>query len=139
MARCSDRAGECGRDCGDPDVLGAGILNQCLKSWKSVRVAATAPILVEKEKPVPRAELLQSERRAFLSLSTDPVGDCEFRGRLSCDALGRGYTRKILIAAGCTPSLQPHDRARGTSVIAVELAGKAMISITTCNTGLPGG
>lgn len=50
-------------------------------------------MLVEKEKPVPRAELLQSERRAFLSLSIDPVGDFEFRGRLSCDALGHGYTR----------------------------------------------
>jgi hypothetical protein len=35
-------------------------------------------MLVEKEKPVPRAELLQSERRAFLSLSIDPVGDREF-------------------------------------------------------------
>jgi hypothetical protein len=32
-----------------------------LESWKSVRVAATAPMLVEKEKPVPRAELVQRE------------------------------------------------------------------------------
>jgi hypothetical protein len=45
----------------------------------------------------------------------------------------------ILIAAGGTPALRPHDRARGTSVIAVESAGKAMISITACNTSLPGG
>jgi hypothetical protein len=50
-------------------------------------------MLVEKEKPVPRAELLQGERRAFLSLSIDPVGDRELRGRLSSDALGHGYHR----------------------------------------------
>lgn len=56
-------------------------------------MAATAPMLVEKEKPVPRAELLQGERRAFLSLSVDPVGDREFRGRLSCDALIHGSIR----------------------------------------------
>jgi hypothetical protein len=79
---------ECGLDCGDPDILGTGILNQRLESWKSVRVAATAPVLVEKEEPVPHAEFLQGERRAFLSLSIDPVGDREFGSRLSCDALG---------------------------------------------------
>src|SRR5437763_433637 len=39
----------------------------------------------------------------------------------------------ILIAAGCTPSLRPHDRVRGTSGIAVESPGKAMISITPRN------
>jgi hypothetical protein len=47
-------------------------------------------MLVEKEEPVPRAELLQGERRAFLSLSINPIGDREFRGRLSSDALGLG-------------------------------------------------
>jgi hypothetical protein len=93
VARIDVGALECGLDCGDPDILGAGILNQRLESWKSVRVAATAPMLVEKEEPVPRAELLQGERRAFLSLSIDPIGDREFRGRLSSDALGHDYTR----------------------------------------------
>src|SRR5262245_21031053 len=39
----------------------------------------------------------------------------------------------FLIAVGCTPSLRPHDRARGISVTAVESAGKAMISITARN------
>jgi hypothetical protein len=48
---------------------------------------------VEKEKPVPRAELLQSERRAFVSLNIDPVGDRELGSMPSCDALGHGYTR----------------------------------------------
>jgi hypothetical protein len=91
-------------------------------------------MLVEKEKPVPGAELLQSERRAFLSLSIDPVGDREFGSRLSCMAV-----LAILIAAGCTPSLRPHDRARDTSVIAVESAGKAMISITARNVARPAG
>jgi len=84
---------ECGLDCGDPDILGAAILNQRPQSWKSVRVAAAAPMLVEKEKSVSRAELLQGEWRAFLSLSIDPVGDREFRGRSSCDALGHACTR----------------------------------------------
>jgi hypothetical protein len=56
---------ECRLDCADPDIRGAGILKQRLESWKSVRVAATAPMLVEKVKRVPRAELLQSERRSF--------------------------------------------------------------------------
>jgi hypothetical protein len=93
VARIDVGALECGLDCGGPDILGAGILNQRLESWKSVRVAATAPMLVEKEKPVPRAELLQGERRAFLSLSIDPIGDREFGSRLSCDALSHGYTR----------------------------------------------
>src|SRR5215813_13166196 len=45
----------------------------------------------------------------------------------------------ILIAAGCTPSLRPHDRARGTSGIAVESAGKAIISITARNAARPAG
>lgn len=39
------------------------------------------------------ARRVQSERRAFLSLNIDPVGECEFKGRPSCDALGHGYTR----------------------------------------------
>ena len=88
VARIDVGALECGLDCCDPDILGVGISNQCLEDWKSVRVAAGAPMLVEKEEPVPRAELLQGESRAFLSLSIDPVGDREFRGRLSSDALG---------------------------------------------------
>ena len=50
-------------------------------------------MLVEKEKPVPRAELLQGESRAFFSHSIDPAGDREFRGRSSCDALGQECTR----------------------------------------------
>jgi hypothetical protein len=33
----------------------------------------------------------------------------------------------ILIAAGCTPALRPHDRVRGTSVIAVESAEPRVI------------
>ena len=45
----------------------------------------------------------------------------------------------ILIAAGCTPSLRPHDRARGTRGIAVESAGKAVISITAHNAARPAG
>jgi hypothetical protein len=56
-------------------------------------------MLVEKEKPVTRADLLQGERRVFLSLSIDPIGDREFRGRLSCDALSHSWLA-ILIAAG---------------------------------------
>src|SRR5215475_5258486 len=32
--------------------------------------------------------------------------------------------RRLTAAAGCTPLLRPHDRARGTSVTAVESAGK---------------
>ena len=55
---------ECGRDYGDPNIRGAGVLNQRLESWKSVRVAAPMP--EEKGRPVLRAELLQRERRAFL-------------------------------------------------------------------------
>ena len=74
-------------------------------------------MLLEKVKPAPRAELLQSERRSFPS-AYDPVGDRAFGGRLSGDALGHGYTRNSDVA--CTPALRPHDRARGTSVIAVE-------------------
>ena len=70
-----------------------GDLKQRLEGWKSVRVAAGAPMLVEEEEPVPRAELLQGESRAFLSRSIDPVGDREFRGRLSSDALGHECTR----------------------------------------------
>lgn len=84
------------------------------------------------------SEFLQSERRVILSLSIDPVGDCGFKGRLSCDALGHSYTRNS-DCGGCTPALRPHDHARGTSVIAVELAGKAVIvSITAFTTGLSG-
>ena len=45
----------------------------------------------------------------------------------------------ILIAAGCTPSLRPHDRARGTRGIAVESAGKTVISITAHNAARPAG
>src|SRR6516162_8561459 len=45
----------------------------------------------------------------------------------------------ILIAAGCTPSRRPHDRARGTRGIAVESAGKAVISITAHNAARPAG
>jgi hypothetical protein len=123
VARIDVDALECGLDCCDPDILGVGISNQCLESWKSVRVAAGAPMLVEKEEPVPRAELFQGESRAFLSLSIDPVGDREFRGKLSSDALDHDYTR----SSDCG------------EVHAVAAAGKAMISITTCNTGLPGG
>jgi putative ABC transport system substrate-binding protein len=41
--------------------------------------------------------------------------------------------RRLTAAAGCTPLLRPHDRARGTSVTAVESAGKAMISIMARN------
>jgi hypothetical protein len=138
VARIDVGALEGGLDRGDPDILGAGILNQRLQSWKSVRVAATAPMLVEKKKPVPRAELLQSERRAFLSLSIDPIGDREFGSRLSCDALGHGYTRNS-DCGGVTPSLRPQDRARGTNGIAVESAGKAMISITARYAARPAG
>jgi hypothetical protein len=54
VARIEVGALECGLDCGDPDIRSVGILNQRLESWKSVRVAATAPMLVEKEKPVRR-------------------------------------------------------------------------------------
>jgi hypothetical protein len=35
-------------------------------------------MLIEKEKPVPLAELLQSDRRAFLPNGIDPVEDGEF-------------------------------------------------------------
>src|SRR5215470_2234012 len=45
----------------------------------------------------------------------------------------------ILIAAGCTPALRPHDRARGTSGIAVESAGKGIISINARNAARPAG
>jgi hypothetical protein len=51
-------------------------------------------MLVEKEEPVPRAELLQGESRAFPP-NIDPVGDREFRGRLSSDVLGHDYTRSF--------------------------------------------
>lgn len=102
-----------------------------------MRVAAAAPVLVEKEKPVPRAELVQGERRALLSLGIDPVGDREFGGGLSCDALSHGYTRNS--DCGGVHALRPHDHPRGTSGIAVESAGKAMISITTRNAARPAG
>jgi hypothetical protein len=85
VARIDVGALESRLDRDEPDILGVGILNQRLESWKSVRAAATAPMLVEKGKPVPRAELLQSERRAFLSHGIDPVGDREF-GR-GCPAM----------------------------------------------------
>lgn len=49
VARIDVGALECGLDCGDPDILGAGIWNQRLESWKSVRVLATAPMLVKRE------------------------------------------------------------------------------------------
>ncbi|MFY9955536.1 hypothetical protein [Bradyrhizobium sp.] len=93
VARIDVGAFECSLDCCDPEIPGAGILNQRLEGWKSVRVAAGAPMLVEEEEPVPRAELLQGESRAFLSRSIDPVGDREFRGRLSSDALGLGRVK----------------------------------------------
>jgi hypothetical protein len=67
-----------------------------------------------KEEPVPRAELLQGESRAFLSLSIDLVGDREFKGKLSSDALDHDYTCSSdcgevhAVAAASRPrSLQP--------------------------------
>jgi hypothetical protein len=103
-----------------------------------MRVAATAPMLVEKEKPVPRAEFLQCERRAFLSLSIDPVGD--MNSGAGCPAmLCVMAVLAILIAAGCTPWLRPHNLGRGTKCIAVGSAGKAMISITARNAARPAG
>jgi hypothetical protein len=74
VARIDVGALEYSLDCCDPEIPGAGILKQRLNGWKSVRVAAGAPMLVEEEEPVPRAELLQGESRAFLSRSIDPVG-----------------------------------------------------------------
>lgn len=45
----------------------------------------------------------------------------------------------ILIAAGRSPALLPHDRASGTSGIAAEAAGKALMSITAPNAARPAG
>ena len=104
---------------------------------RSMRETARAPVLVEKEKPVAHVELIQGERRALSRISIDPIGDCEFRGDLPCDALDHGYTR----TPGCC---EAHAVGRGlpfaltaASVITVEAAGKAMILITARNTGRP--
>ena len=79
-----------------------------------MRVAATAPMLVERG-AVPRAELLQGERRAFLSLTIDPVGDREFGSRLSCDGLSHAYTRNsdcggVYVVASASRPRSRHQR-----------------------------
>jgi hypothetical protein len=77
--------------------------------------------------------------RSDKPIGIDPIGDREFGSRLSCDGLRHGCTRNSDCGGVHADASASRHLARGTSSIAVESAGKAIISITARNAALPAG